>query len=120
MAGDIVSLEPVDESVEQWSSYTQCFNYFVTANGIADDKIVPTFLSVMGPKFFNLLCNLLQPVKPGMKNIQINCGHTYNPFFTQASGDLRSHSDFTDVTKWRVSLLPWLWQHLEISLTLWT
>lgn len=37
------------------------------ANG-SDGKIVPTFLSVMGPNTFNLLCNWLQPAKPGNKS----------------------------------------------------
>uniref|UniRef100_A0A3B3Q7L2 CCHC-type domain-containing protein n=1 Tax=Paramormyrops kingsleyae TaxID=1676925 RepID=A0A3B3Q7L2_9TELE len=67
MAGLIGSIGPFDKSIEQWSSYTERFGYFVAANGISDDKIVPTFLSVIGPKTFNLLRNILQPVKPGSK-----------------------------------------------------
>lgn len=67
MAGVIGSIGPFDESIEQWSSYTERFDYFVVANGISDDKIVPTFLTVIGPKTFNLLRSLLQPVRPGNK-----------------------------------------------------
>lgn len=55
MAGVIGSIGPFDESAEQWSSYTERFDYFVAANEIKDEKLVPTFLSVMGPKTFNLL-----------------------------------------------------------------
>ena len=40
------------------------------ANGITDEKLVPTFLSIMGPKTFNLLRDLLQPVKPGSKTYE--------------------------------------------------
>uniref|UniRef100_A0A8C2AUS2 CCHC-type domain-containing protein n=1 Tax=Cyprinus carpio TaxID=7962 RepID=A0A8C2AUS2_CYPCA len=56
-----------DESSEQWSAYTERFEYFVAANDITEEKVVPTFLSVMGPKTFILLRNLLQPEKPGEK-----------------------------------------------------
>lgn len=67
MAGVIGSVGPFDELVEQWSSYTERFGYFVEANEIAEEKVVPTFLSVIGSKTFNLLRNLLQPDKPGSK-----------------------------------------------------
>ncbi len=39
----------------------------MATNAIDQEKVVPTFLSVMGPKTFTLLCNLLQPEKPGEK-----------------------------------------------------
>uniref|UniRef100_A0A669DC14 Gypsy retrotransposon integrase-like protein 1 n=1 Tax=Oreochromis niloticus TaxID=8128 RepID=A0A669DC14_ORENI len=68
MAGVIGSIGPFDESTEQWSSYTERFGYFVAANDIQDDKLVPIFLSVIGPKTFNLLRSLLQPAKPGNKS----------------------------------------------------
>lgn len=42
------------------------FDYFVMANGKADEKIAPTFLSVIAPKTLNLH-NLLQSTKPGLK-----------------------------------------------------
>lgn len=67
MAGVIGSVGPFDENVEQWSSYTERFGYFVLANEIEDEKKVPTFLSVIGPKTFNLLRNLVQPATPGSK-----------------------------------------------------
>lgn len=67
MAGVVGNIGPFDENVEQWSSYSERFDYFVLANGIANHKIVPTFLAVMGPKTFNLLRDLLQPTKPGEK-----------------------------------------------------
>ncbi|XP_061151222.1 uncharacterized protein K02A2.6-like [Syngnathus typhle] len=67
MAGMIGSIGPFDESVEQWGSYTERFDYFAMANDIKEEKLVPTFLSVMGPKTFTLLRDLLQPEKPGSK-----------------------------------------------------
>jgi len=57
----------IDKNVEQWSSYTERFEYFLQANAIEGEKIVPTFLSVMGAKTFTLLHSLVQPAKPGEK-----------------------------------------------------
>ncbi len=45
MAGLISSIESFDEPFEQWSAYTERFDYFALANGIKDEAIVPTFLS---------------------------------------------------------------------------
>uniref|UniRef100_A0AAX7VPE4 CCHC-type domain-containing protein n=3 Tax=Haplochromini TaxID=319058 RepID=A0AAX7VPE4_ASTCA len=68
MAGVTGPIGPFDESTEQWSSYTERFGYFVAANDIQDAKLVPIFLSVIGPKTFTLLRSLLQPAKPGSKS----------------------------------------------------
>lgn len=81
MAGVIGSIGPFDESTEQWSSYTERFGYFVAANGIQDDKLVPIFLSVIGPKTFNLLRSLLQPSKPGNKSFTESV-HTLTKHFS--------------------------------------
>lgn len=67
MAGVIGNIGEFDENVEQWSSYTERFEYFLQANAIGDEKIVPTFLSVIGAKTFTLLRSLVQPRKPGEK-----------------------------------------------------
>ncbi|XP_039518223.1 uncharacterized protein K02A2.6-like [Pimephales promelas] len=65
MAGIIGNIGQFDENVEQWISYTERFEYFLQANAIEGEKIVPTFLSVMGAKTFTLLRSLVQPRKPG-------------------------------------------------------
>lgn len=49
MAGIVGNIGQFDERVEQWSSYTEWFEYFVLANDIDKDKIAPTFFYVMGP-----------------------------------------------------------------------
>jgi hypothetical protein len=54
--------------VEQWSSYTERFEYFVLANGIKAEVVVPTFVTVMGGKTFNLLRSLVMPENPGDKS----------------------------------------------------
>uniref|UniRef100_A0AAQ4QCI8 CCHC-type domain-containing protein n=1 Tax=Gasterosteus aculeatus aculeatus TaxID=481459 RepID=A0AAQ4QCI8_GASAC len=61
---------PFDESVEQWSSYTERFEYFVLANSIKSEVMVPTFLTVMGGKTFNLLRSLVTPEKPGDRSYE--------------------------------------------------
>ena len=70
MAGLIGHIGPFEENSEQWSSYTERFGYFILANKIDDDVKVPTFLSVMGGKTFNLLRSLVQPDKPGDKSYE--------------------------------------------------
>lgn len=55
MAALVRNIGPFAENTEQWSSYTERFEYFVLANKIKDDFLVPTFLSVMGGKTFSLL-----------------------------------------------------------------
>lgn len=67
MTGILGNIGPFDENTEQWNSYTERFDYFAKANGIDGDKLVPAFLSVMGPKAYNLLRCLVQPDKPGTK-----------------------------------------------------
>ena len=64
MASLVGHIGPFDESAEQWSSYTERFECFVLANKINSDVVVPTFLSVMGGKTYNLLRSLVQPAKP--------------------------------------------------------
>jgi len=49
------SIGPFKENTEQWSSYTEWFDYFALANKIKADVIVPTSLSVMEGKTYNLL-----------------------------------------------------------------
>lgn len=68
MAALVGNIGPFDENTEQWSSYTERFEYFVLANKIKTDLLVPTFLSVVGGKTFNLLRSLVQPAKPGDKS----------------------------------------------------
>lgn len=68
MAALFGNIGPFDEATEQWSAYTERFEYFALANKIDDDVKVPTFLSVMGGKTFNLLRSLVQPDKPGTKS----------------------------------------------------
>ena len=66
MAAILAQLAPLmGASSNGASSYTERFDYFAVANGITDEKLVPAFLSIMGPKTFKLLRDLLQPVKPG-------------------------------------------------------
>ena len=70
MAAMIGHIGQFDENEEQWASYTERFEYFVLANKIKEDVLVPTFLSVMGGKTFNLLRSLVQPEKPGDKSYE--------------------------------------------------
>lgn len=67
MAGIVGNIGQFDESIEQGTSYTERFQYFVLVNYIDDDNTVLTVFSVMGPKTCNLLVSLLQPDRTGNK-----------------------------------------------------
>lgn len=56
-----------DETLESWESYTERIDMFFIANGIKPEVKVASFLSMIGPKTYGLLKNLLAPVKPADK-----------------------------------------------------
>ena len=64
--GHIGKFDPADESI---SAYLECIELFFAANGIEDPKQVAVFLSVIGPKNYALLRDLLAPVKPQEKSL---------------------------------------------------
>lgn len=76
------SIGPFDENTEQWSSYTKCFDYFVEANGIEKEKLVPTFLSVMGPKDIQFAALPCPARKACDQKLQQHSGYLNNPLLT--------------------------------------
>ena len=61
-------LEPYDSTKEDWSAYTERFEQFILANGVEEEnKIVATFLTIVGSKTCNLLRDLMAPEKPSSK-----------------------------------------------------
>ena len=63
--GKIQEFNPVSERI---STYLERVELFFTANGIADEKQVPVFLSIIGGKNYTLLSDLLAPTKPATKS----------------------------------------------------
>lgn len=61
LIGTIGEFVPKSES---WTAYVERVEQFFLANEIAEEKQVPTLLSVMGPSTYGLLRNLVQPAKP--------------------------------------------------------
>ena len=56
------------EGREKWSQYAERLGHFLLANGITDDdRRRAVFLSVIGPKAYQLLSSLVAPEKPGDK-----------------------------------------------------
>ena len=55
-------------SSEEWPQYIEHLELFLIANEVTDDALKrATLLSVIGPRTFKLLRNLITPVKPGNK-----------------------------------------------------
>lgn len=70
MAGIVGHMEVFDESAEQWLTYVERFERFVTANGLLGERKLSVFLSVMGPATYGLLRSLIAPDKPGTKTYE--------------------------------------------------
>ena len=64
-------LQEYKAEAENISSYMECVELFFTANGVAEDKQVPVFLSVVGATTYALLRDLLVLKKPQAKCIEV-------------------------------------------------
>ena len=51
--------------------YLECVEFFFATNSIKDEKQVAVLLSVIGPKIYALLCDLLAPEKPQHKSVGV-------------------------------------------------
>ena len=68
MAGYIGSIEPFDEGREDWLAYSERLEQYFLVNGIAGERQVPAFLSIVCSKMYGLLRNLTAPDKPCTKS----------------------------------------------------
>ena len=65
MAGAYIgSVGPYVEEEEEFADYCARLELFMVANAISEEVKVPTFLTVVGPKLYKLIQNLLSPTKP--------------------------------------------------------
>ena len=64
--GQVQEYRPETENV---SSYLEHMELLITANGVAKDKRIPLFLSLVGVTMYALLCDLLAQEKPQAKLI---------------------------------------------------
>ena len=60
-----------DSSEERILVYLEYVELFFSANGIEDNKKVVVLLSVIGPKTYALLHDLLVPEKPSEKSVAV-------------------------------------------------
>jgi hypothetical protein len=66
--GIIGRIEPFEDTVETWKSYTERLEQYFEVNDIAEDKKVPALLTLLGGKTYTLLRNLTAPNKPKEKD----------------------------------------------------
>ena len=63
--GILGTIEFFNPSSEDWNAYCERLDQYVIANEIKEEKkIVATFLTSVGSKTYNVLRDLLAPVKP--------------------------------------------------------
>lgn len=67
MAGFVGQIGAFDSTVEDWATYIERVEQYIVANKIENDRKTAVLLSVMGPKTYNLLRNLMSPNKPASK-----------------------------------------------------
>ena len=74
MAAVIGTVGEFDDKSDTWTNYIDRLDQFFIANDISapqegqNDKRKAILLSCVGPKTYSLLCNLVQPNKPGDKS----------------------------------------------------
>ena len=66
--GIIGRIDPFEDTVETWTSYTERLEQYFEVNDIAEDKKVPALLTLLGGKTYTLLRNLAAPNKPTEKD----------------------------------------------------
>ena len=64
------TIKEFNPQVEKFSTYYERVDLYFTANGIAANKQVPVFLTVIGSKTYALLEDYLAPAKPKSKTLQ--------------------------------------------------
>lgn len=65
MAKQIIGrLNEFDPEVETFENYTERLEHFLKVNSIKEDDKVSYFISIMGPKLYTTLKNLLVPKSP--------------------------------------------------------
>ncbi|XP_049520664.1 uncharacterized protein LOC119444700 [Dermacentor silvarum] len=63
-------LDEYDEKEQNFESYLERFEHFVTANNIKEEKKLAVFLSVIGPRTYEVLKSLVVPAVPGDKSFE--------------------------------------------------
>jgi hypothetical protein len=61
--GIIGWIDPFEDTVETWTSYTERLEQYFEVNDIAEDKKVLALLTLLGGKIYTLLRNLTAPNK---------------------------------------------------------
>ena len=64
MAFSIGSIAHFDPNIEDFDTYCSRVDLYFVANNIKGDKVVPSFLTLIGPKTYGLVKNLLSPTDP--------------------------------------------------------
>ena len=67
--GIIGRMDDFDSDIESWESYFERFEQYSSVNKISVGDQVACLLSVMGPKTYGLLRNLIAPAKPKDKSL---------------------------------------------------
>ena len=67
----IGKIDEFDHEKEDWTAYQERMELFFQANAVADGWKVAVFLTLIGPKTYGLLRNLVAPEKPAEKTLEV-------------------------------------------------
>ena len=70
MAFSIGKISNFDSNIEDFDQYCDRVDLYFKANDVKDDKVVPAFLTLLGPKVYTLAKNLLSPKDPSKCKIE--------------------------------------------------
>lgn len=63
-------IDEYDEKAQNFESYLERFEHFVSANDVKDEKKLAVFLTVIGPQAYEVLKSLIVPDVPGDKSFE--------------------------------------------------
>ncbi|XP_070389115.1 uncharacterized protein [Dermacentor albipictus] len=69
MASQLGQMEPFDDSTSDWTSYDERLSSYLRANKVPADLQVDVFVSLIGPKTYQLLKSLTAPDTPTSKSL---------------------------------------------------
>ena len=82
-------------SSEEWPQYMERLEFFLIANKVTDDALKrATLLSVIGPRTFKLLRNLITPAKPGDKTYNTELVEVLTDHFSPKQSEIVQRSKF--------------------------
>ena len=94
MSGLLGHIGEFKEDEEEWPQYAERVDHFFAANGVADEKKVAVFLSLIGAKEYKLLSSLIAPGEKTYKELVDVLKEHHSPELSEIVQRYRFHTRF--------------------------